>query len=222
MNESLGIVETKGYVGNVERQDGVELLIRAARLVADELGRETPQFTCIGSGSDLGRLRSVARALDLEDVLEFTGRLPHDKALERLSVCDICVQPDPSNAFNDSCTMVKSLEYMALGKPVVAFDLRETRHACGDAALYARPNSASDLAAKVIQLVRNPALRRRLGRAGTERIERELSWETGEAALLRAYASLAFLAGRPGISRRRRGSFRRPLRGRARRRPRPG
>jgi glycosyltransferase involved in cell wall biosynthesis len=179
-----------GYVGNIEPQDGVELLVQAARHVADRLGRDVLAFVCIGSGSDLGRLRALAREIGVEDIVEFTGRLAHDQALERLNSCDICVQPDPSNNFNDTCTMIKSLEYMALGKAVVAFDLPETRVACRDAALYATPNSSADLAAKIIELARDPVLRQRLGEAGVERIDSTLAWKIGEVALLCAYADL--------------------------------
>jgi glycosyltransferase involved in cell wall biosynthesis len=181
---------TVGYVGNIEPQDGVELLVHAARHVAERLGHDVLGFVCIGSGSDLGRLRALAREIGVADIVEFTGRLAHDQALERLNSCDICVQPDPSNNFNDTCTMIKSLEYMALGKAVVAFDLPETRVACRDAALYATPNSFADLAAKMIELARDPALRRRLGEAGVERIGSALAWEIGELALLGAYADL--------------------------------
>jgi glycosyltransferase involved in cell wall biosynthesis len=179
-----------GYVGNIEPQDGVELLVQAARHVADRLGHDVLGFVCIGSGSDLGRLRAFAREIGVEDIVEFTGRLAHDQALERLNSCDICVQPDPSNNFNDTCTMIKSLEYMALGKPVVAFDLPETRVACRNAALYATPNSSADLAAKIIELARDPVLRRRLGEAGVAQIDSRLAWEIGEVALLSAYADL--------------------------------
>jgi glycosyltransferase involved in cell wall biosynthesis len=181
---------TVGYIGNIAHQDGVELLIHAARHAADYLGPDAVRFICIGSGSDLRRLRALAREIGVEKLVEFTGRLDHDQALARLSHCDVCVQPDPSNDFNDSSTMIKTLEYMALGKAVVAFDLPETQVVCGDAALYAKSNSPADLAAKIVELARDPMLRRRLGEVGAERVASALTWKHGEPALLDAYTEL--------------------------------
>lgn len=201
---------TVGYVGNISRQDGVDLLVHAARHAADQLGSDAVRFVCVGDGDDLARVRALARQIGVEDVVEFTGQLAHPDALQRLNACDICVQPDPRNDFNDSCTMVKSLEYMALAKPVVAFDLVETRAACNDAALYATRNSPEDLAAKIVTLARDPALRRRLGDSGAKRISSLFSWELGEVALLDAYADPVLYGRRRGpLRRRRRDSARR-------------
>jgi glycosyltransferase involved in cell wall biosynthesis len=195
---------TVGYVGNIGPQDGVDLLVHAARHAADQLGSDAVRFVCVGSGDDLPRVRTLAKQVGVEALVEFTGRLAHDDALRRLNACDICVQPDPRNAFTDSCTMVKSLEYMALAKPVVAFDLVETRAACDDAALYASRNSPQDLAAKIVTLARDPALRRRLGTSGAKRVANLFSWEIGEAALLDAYADPVLHEPRRGLLRRRR------------------
>jgi glycosyltransferase involved in cell wall biosynthesis len=189
-----------GYVGNIERQDGVEHLVRAMRHLVVELGWDGVRLVCIGGGNDLPRLRSVARALGVAEVIEFTGQLPRDAALRRLADCDICVQPDPSSDFNETATMIKSLEYMALAKPVVAFDLHETRVSCGPAALYADPDSAAELAAKIAELARNPVLRHLLGESGLDRVSGSLAWEASEGAFLRAYRRLAG-AGADGSSR---------------------
>jgi hypothetical protein len=48
------------------------------------------------------------------------------EARKVLSAVDLCVQPDPSSPLNDRSTMNKLMEYMALGKATVAFDLAET------------------------------------------------------------------------------------------------
>jgi glycosyltransferase involved in cell wall biosynthesis len=203
---------TVGYVGNIGPQDGVDLLVHAARHTADQLGSDAVRFVCVGSGDDLPRVRTLAKQVGVEALVEFTGRLAHDDALGRLNACDICVQPDPRNAFTDSCTMVKSLEYMALAKPVVAFDLVETRAACDDAALYASRNSPQDLAAKIVTLARDPALRHKLGTSGAKRVATLFSWEIGEAALLDAYADPVLDEPRRRLLRRRRREDVRPAR----------
>jgi glycosyltransferase involved in cell wall biosynthesis len=109
-----------------------------------------------------------------------------------LSTADICVDPDPSNAYNDRSTMVKMAEYMALGKPVVAFDLPEHRHTAGAAAVYATPNDEFDFARKLDDLMDDPGERHRMGDFGRSRVETELAWRHQEARLVAAYDDLLF------------------------------
>ena len=107
--------------------------------------------------------------------------------LATLSACDICVQPDPLNPLNDKSTMNKPMEYMALEKPVVAFDLKETRVSCGDAAMYATPNDTIGLAEKIVYLADNPGLRAQMAQVGKERVEKRLSWDYSVPHLIAAY-----------------------------------
>jgi glycosyltransferase involved in cell wall biosynthesis len=132
----------------------------------------------------------LAKDLNLLTTIHFFGRLKHSDAMRILARCDIATQPDPKNDFNDSCTMVKSLECMALGKPLVAFELLETYEICADAALYAEPNSFAAFAEKIVALADDPALRRRLGSTGRHRISTSLNWQLEKKALLQAYAKL--------------------------------
>ena len=181
---------TVGYVGNMQEQDGVERLIAAAAVLRDVFGRRDVRFVCIGDGAELPRLRRDAERRLLGSMIEFTGRLPNDEALRKLAACDICVQPDARTAFNESCTMLKALEYMSLGKPVVAFNLRETAAACGNAALYAADESPEALALQINLLADDPELRASLGQAGRRRIADRLGWARNEPVLLDAYRSL--------------------------------
>jgi glycosyltransferase involved in cell wall biosynthesis len=102
----------------------------------------------------------------------------------------VCVSPDPKNPLNDVSTMNKVLEYMACAKPVVCFDLREHRHSAGDGALYAEPNRDEDLAAKITQLLDDPALCERLGAMNRRRFLDTLAWEHNAGALIAAYGRL--------------------------------
>ena len=70
-----------------------------------------------------------------------------------LNTADICVNPDRANDMNDRSTMNKIMEYMALGKPIVQFDLTEGRVSAGEASWYARPNDVADLAQKMVALL---------------------------------------------------------------------
>jgi glycosyltransferase involved in cell wall biosynthesis len=119
--------------------------------------------------------------------LTFTGRIPDDELRTWLSTADVGVSPDPRNGFNEFCTMNKTLEYMAVGLPVAAFDLEETRVSAGPAAEYARPNDPEALATTILDLLDNPARRQEMGAAGRERIEGPLSWSVSAPQLLAAY-----------------------------------
>lgn len=174
-----------GYLGNMNEQDGVEYLLKAASHILRR--RSDIRFVLVGSGPSLEELKRWGRGMGIDSRLLFTGRLPHDRMIETLSACDICVQPDPLNRLNDVSTMNKAMEYMALEKPVVAFDLKETRITCGEAALYARPNCSLDLAGKILELAGDAPLRGRLGKAGRDRVQTHLSWEHSAPELLGAY-----------------------------------
>jgi glycosyltransferase involved in cell wall biosynthesis len=79
---------------------------------------------------------------------------------------------------------------MAMGKPVVAFDLPETRYSAQESALYATPNNVAEFAAKIAILLDKPELRYQLGTSGRKRVEEVLSWERQQKKLLQAYELL--------------------------------
>ena len=108
----------------------------------------------------------LSRALALEDCVEFTGRIPDAALWEIMSTADVCVNPDRANEMNDKSTMNKILEYMALGKPIVQFDLTEGRFSAGEASLYARPNDVADFARKLCELLDDPRRRATMGAIG--------------------------------------------------------
>ena len=186
-----------GYLGTMGLQDGVDLFVRAAALV----DRERPgqvRFVAIGAGDQLESLRALAADLGISDSLVFTGRIPDAELLPFLATMDVGVSPDPQNGFNEYCTMNKTLEYMAMGVPVAAFDLEETRVSAGDAAAYAPPNDPDALARCIVGLLDEPQRRERMARAGRERITGELSWERSASSLLAAYENaVARRTGRP-------------------------
>jgi glycosyltransferase involved in cell wall biosynthesis len=171
-------------------QDGVDYLIRAARHLVERRGARDVSFTLIGAGDSYEDLIALTRAEGLEDVIQFTGRIPDAEVEAILSTADVCVSPDPKNALNDVSTMNKVLEYMALGRPIVAFDLHETRHSAADGALYAIPNQEADMAAQIDRLLRDESLRCQLGAYNRARFQEGFAWEYSVAELTRAYERL--------------------------------
>ena len=176
------------YVGVMAMQDGLDYLLRAIHHVVCIQGRHDISFVLIGSGDVLDDLKKLARGLEIEQYVEFTGRIDDDALLaDYLSTSDVCVAPDPMNELNDKCTLIKIAEYMAMGKPTVSFDLTESRYTAQNAALYASANDCAEFGDKIIELLDDPVKREEMGKIGQERVGELLSWEHSKRNLLRAY-----------------------------------
>jgi glycosyltransferase involved in cell wall biosynthesis len=176
-----------GYVGVMGQQEGIDLLLQAVRYLVRDLGRHDIHFGLVGGGTELPALRALAADLGIEDYVTFTGRVPDHQLLEMLNTADICVNPDVANAMNDKSTMNKIMEYMALGKAIVQFDLREGRVSAQDASLYAEQNDVMDFAEKIVVLLEDEPRRRRMGEFGRNRVVNSLAWEHEVPRLLAAY-----------------------------------
>src|SRR5712691_1681469 len=179
-----------GYVGVMGKQEGIDYLLRAARHIALDLGRTDVHFGLVGGGTSLKEMKALARELGVADYVTFTGRVPDEEMLAMLNTADVCVNPDVANEMNDKSTMNKIMEYMALGKPIVQFDLAEGCYSAQRASLYARRNDAIDLAAKIVELLDDPARRTEMGEYGRRRVENELEWRHEAPKLLAAYETL--------------------------------
>ena len=175
------------YLGTMGPQDGVDLFVEAARTVSTAMPGQV-RFVAMGGGNQLDALRDLVRRHGLEGTVEFTGRIPDEQVRRTLATTDVAVSPDPANDFNEYSTMNKTLEYMAMGVPVAAFDLEETRFSAGDAAVYAHPNDPAELGRTIVDLLADDARRAEMGRIGRERIAGPLGWEISGRALLGAYA----------------------------------
>lgn len=176
-----------GYVGNMSEQDGVDTIIEVARYLRDA-GRTDIHFTCIGDGISLPGLLKMVEEQGLSDCVTFTGRLIGQPLIEILSTADVCIVPDNICPMNDICTMIKIVEYMALSKPIVQFDLKEGRYSAGEASLYvSEAGGVAEFAGKIAWLLDHPEERQRMGEFGRRRMEAELSWEYSVQQLMKAY-----------------------------------
>lgn len=176
-----------GYIGVMGNADGVQYLIEAADHVVRVRGRPDVQFLLMGTGPEWEALVALRDRLGLQAFVEMPGRVTNEFLFSALQTIDVGVGCDPINAYNDHCTMNKTLEYMAFGKPQVVFDLKEARASAGEAAVYVGENSAAKLGDALLELLDDPARRAAMGEAGRERLHRELNWERSVAELLAAY-----------------------------------
>lgn len=176
-----------GYIGVMGNADGVRYLIEAADHVVRVRGRTDVQFLLMGTGPEWQALVVLRDRLGLQAFVEMPGRVTNEFLFSALQTIDVGVGCDPINAYNDHCTMNKTLEYMAFSKPQVVFDLKEARASAGDAAVYVGENSPAKLGDALLELLDDPARRAAMGALGRERLHRELNWERSVAELLAAY-----------------------------------
>lgn len=176
-----------GYVGVMGNADGVNYVIEAADYLVNKQGRRDIQFLLMGTGPEYPRLTEQRDRLGLREYIDMPGRVSNEALFEGLSTMDLGVSCDPINPYNDHCTMNKVLEYMAVGKPQVMFNLAEGRASAGDAARYVSENSAEKLAEAISDLLADAPVREKMGQIGLDRLDKELNWERSVEQLLRAY-----------------------------------
>jgi glycosyltransferase involved in cell wall biosynthesis len=176
-----------GYLGNMNLPDGVDEILYAAKEIISRGKISNISFLLIGGGANQPNLVKQSISMGISEFVKFTGRVDDEQMLSLLRGCDICVQPDPYNPLNNVSTMNKVMEYMALEKPFVAYDLVETRVSGGNCGLYAKINDRSDFADKIVQLAVDSELRMKLGKRGRKRIENQLEWNNSVPHLIDAY-----------------------------------
>lgn len=178
------------YLGVMGPNDGLDELVDTIAATVLKFGRRDVHFALIGDGDVRPRIEARIRSEGLVEFATLTGRIPDAEVIEYLCTADACVAPDPKDLLNDVSTMNKIVEYMALGRPIVAFDLREARVSAGDAAVYAQPNDPVDLARRLIEVLDRPDRREKMSNAGRARFLSVLSWEHQAEHLRSAYAGL--------------------------------
>lgn len=180
-----------GYVGVMGKQEGIDYLLQSVAVIINEFGRKNVHFGLVGGGTSLNEMRLLAEKLGVSEHVTFTGRVSDYDLLNMLNTADVCVNPDVANEMNDKSTMNKIMEYMALGKPIVQFDLTEGRFSAQEASLYARKNDPKDFASKILELLDDPEKRQIMGEFGQRRINETLEWRYEVPKLLAAYSKLA-------------------------------
>ncbi|MCW2589349.1 MAG: putative glycosyltransferase [Mycobacterium sp.] len=178
------------YLGVMGPQDGVDYALRTLQLLREEIGRDDFHAIFMGSGDVYDEMVKLSVELGIADIVDFPGRVPDEFVQRCLSTADVCLSPDPCNPLNDVSTMNKVVEYMAMARPIVSFDLVEARVSAGDAAVYVRANDELAFAQAIDSLLEDPDGRCRMGELGRRRVERALSWEVSRRALVAFYERL--------------------------------
>jgi glycosyltransferase involved in cell wall biosynthesis len=176
-----------GYVGTIGEQEGIDLLLQSIAYIMNTLERNDIHFCIVGGGTFLAHYKQEAARMGISTAVTFTGRVGDKVLFEILSTTDVCVNPDRVTTYSDKSTMIKIMEYMAFGNPIVQFDVTEGRVTAESASLYAKPNDPVDMACHILTLIESPKLRLDMGKFGRARIENQLSWEYQIPNLVAAY-----------------------------------
>ncbi|MBN2735784.1 MAG: glycosyltransferase family 4 protein [Spirochaetales bacterium] len=176
-----------GYLGVIGKQEGLEYLINALKYMKEKMNTNNVHLICVGGGTELENIKAYAKKCGLSEDVTFTGRIPDNEMLEALNTADICINPDEYNEMNDKSTMNKIMEYMALKKPIVQFDLTEGKFSAQKASLYAKKNDYIDLAKKIVELLADPQKRKEMGEFGYNRVKNVLQWKFEKENLYNAY-----------------------------------
>jgi glycosyltransferase involved in cell wall biosynthesis len=178
------------YLGVINPQDGVHQLIHVANVIVNELKRSDILFVIMGTGDAEPDLRRLSQELGVDEHVCFTGWVEQDAIVRYLSTADVCVDTMPKTPYSDAATMNKILEYMSVARPIVCFDLVETRVTAGEAAVYAQPDNVNDFALKLLDLLNDESKRLEMGKTGRTKIETHLAWEHQSKNLIAAYDAL--------------------------------
>lgn len=179
-----------GYVGVISQSEGLDLLLESVEYIVRKQGRTDIQFVLVGGGPEWQAIDGLCKKMDLLEFVTLPGRVDDKALFTILSTADVCVNPDRVTTMNDISTMNKIMEYMALGKPIVQFDVVEGRYSAQEASLYADPNNPIDFGDKILELLADPQARARMGQFGKSRVNDELAWHHEQPKLLNAYDKL--------------------------------
>lgn len=176
------------YVGVMGPEDGIVELVHIIREVVQVHDRHDILFALVGDGASRQQVIDELTQLGLADYVTLPGMIRDEHVVRQyLSTADVCVSPEPISPLNLHSTFIKVGEYMAIGKPIVAFDLPETRATAGPAAAYVAPGDTSAFARTIVDLLNDAPQRQAMGLLGEQRIKDQFGWEHQQQYLLQAY-----------------------------------
>ncbi len=179
------------YLGSINPQDGIIGAIDSVKSIVNDRERKDVECWIVGEGEDLERAKDMVESLGLADNFRFWGGIwDRNRLAEIVKSADICLEPAPSNPLNSKSTFIKIFEYMLAGKPIVSYDLKETRVSAKDASIYVDPKEEGDFSKAILKLLNSNNLAKRLEKNSTK-LSSGYIWEYGpEKRLLESLESI--------------------------------
>ena len=177
------------YVGAISSQDGVQRVAELLRLLTREHGLDRARLTIVGEGDARAQVERALADAGVSGCVDWAGWVAVEQIPALLGAADICIDPAGPSPLNHRSTMIKIAEYLTAARPVVAFDLLETRRTLGGAGVLVSGGDVGALAAACARLAGDGSERASLSCAAVARAA-SLTWEHSERALLDAYDRL--------------------------------
>lgn len=171
------------YIGLLDEYRGTGVLLDAA---AQLIGRGVDAHFVIIGFPNIDRYRARARELGISERVAFPGRVPYGEVPMWLSLGDVAVEPKMSATEAAG----KVLNYMAMGLPIVAFDIPVMREYLGETGVYAPLGDATGFADQIQALLQEPSRARAIGIALRARANECYSWEHAGREIERVYTEL--------------------------------
>ncbi|MDY0045714.1 MAG: glycosyltransferase family 4 protein [Syntrophales bacterium] len=178
------------YLGNINNQEGIDNLLRSVAYIVFEKKINNIRFMIIGTGPHWNEMVQMSKKMKLENFVTFTGYIPYADLYEILTTADLCVNPEFRNPFTDKSTMIKIMDYMTFGKPIVMYETTEGRVSAGESAYYVKNNNEQEFADAIVELLADPARRNKMSEKAIERINGTLQWSMQKQNLHAAYTHL--------------------------------
>jgi len=178
------------YLGVIAKQEGIDNLLRSVHNIVVDRNITNIKFVIIGTGTNWQNMVALSREMGVSDYIHFTGFIPYEELYEILSTADLCVNPEFRDDFTDKSTMIKIMDYMVFGKPIVQYETTEGKVTAGEAAKYISRNDEIDFAEAIIEMLNDPERRMKMGEIAKKRVTEKLNWNTQKQSLKRAYMCL--------------------------------
>jgi glycosyltransferase involved in cell wall biosynthesis len=178
------------YLGMINNQEGIDHLLRSIKYIVYDKRILGIKFVVVGRGAHWQEMVRLSNELKLEKWVNFTGYIPYEELYEILATADLCVNPEFRNEFTDKSTMIKIMDYMTFGKPIVMFETSEGKITAGESAHYVQNNDEVEFAEAIVELLKNKKRRQEMGKVGKERIRKLWDWEIQKRQLHKAYKYL--------------------------------
>jgi len=176
-----------GYVGIIGEEESIDELLEIVKYIVYDKDQKNVKFIVIGSGTHIDHFVKLTQDMQLEHYVEFTGYIPYNKLLGTLAQTDVCINPEFKNDYTDQHTMLKIMDYMIVGKPIIQYDVTEGRVTADKASLFIKDNNKIEFAESILTLLRNPKERVKMGQFAKKRMYESLGWDSQSEKLKEAY-----------------------------------
>jgi glycosyltransferase involved in cell wall biosynthesis/peptidoglycan/xylan/chitin deacetylase (PgdA/CDA1 family) len=176
------------FPGGLQWHQGVDIALRAFQIVS----KQAPQaeFQIYGDGNMKENLIKLSQELGLEAKVRFFDPIPVREIVGVMANADLGVVPKRADSFGNEAYSTKIMEFMSLGIPVVVSSTKIDRYYFNDSVVrFFESGNVKDLAAAMLEMIRNPELRRAMAARASEYAARN-SWNTRRADYLHLVDSL--------------------------------